>query len=191
MFLREPADNRCGAVCHVGGGILDLSFVMGNCSGDSTAPTRACRWSFTTRSGAPTRRRRPRPNYKRSPSFGFSTCKWNWPNWPKNLEVGSAAPRSWGPRFFFRKSRPDRSGRYTCFGRDAPGLPIADGRIVNDPVEGAEPIHLLGHAASLGDAREITDDHGLRTRHGGERFLAPPLVASVCRTTLCPCSMRS
>jgi hypothetical protein len=109
----------------------------------------------------------------------------------ENLKVGSAAPRSWGPRFFFRKSRPDRSGRYTCFGRDAPGLPIADGRIVNDPVEGAEPIHLLGHAASLGDAREITDDHGLRTRHGGERFLAPPLVASVCRTTLCPCSMRS
>ena len=30
-----------------------------------------------------------------------------------------------------------------------------------------------------GDAREITDDHGLRARHGDERFLAPPLAARV------------
>jgi len=69
--------------------------------------------------------------------------------------------------------------RQAIFGRDAPGLPIADGRIVNDPVEGAEPVHLIGHAPSLGDDREITDDHGLRTRHGGERLLASPLVARV------------
>ncbi len=27
---------------------------------------------------------------------------------------GSADPRSWGPRVFFRKSRPDASGRYAC-----------------------------------------------------------------------------
>jgi hypothetical protein len=126
MFLREPADNRCAGVCHVGGGILDLSFVMGNCSGDSTAPTRACRWSFTTRSGASTRRRRPRPNYKRSPSFGFSTCKWNWPSWPqaskwvartpdlgvRGSSSGKAAPIYRGatpaslPRLLRRRPRP-------------------------------------------------------------------------------------
>ncbi len=36
------------------------------------------------------------------------------------------------------------------FGCDAPGLAIADARIVNYSVEGAEPINLIGHAASLG-----------------------------------------
>jgi len=59
------------------------------------------------------------------------------------------------------------------------GSRIADCGIVNDAVEGAEPIHLLGHAASLRDDREITDDHGLRARNSGQRFLASPLIASM------------
>ena len=41
--------------------------------------------------------------------------------------------------------------RQAIFGGDALGLPITDARIVNDSVERAELIHLVGHAASLRD----------------------------------------
>src|ERR1035437_833762 len=66
---------------------------------------------------------------------------------------------------------------HAVFRDDAPGLPIADGSIVNDRVERAQPIDLLSHAASLCDAREIADHYGLRAWHSGQSFLAPPLVA--------------
>ena len=56
--------------------------------------------------------------------------------------------------------------RQPIFGGDAPRLPIANGRIVNYPVEGAESVDLIRHAASLGDTRQITYDNSLRSRHG-------------------------
>jgi hypothetical protein len=67
----------------------------------------------------------------------------------------------------------------SVFCNDAPGLPIADCGIVDNGVERTQPIHLLGHAASLRDAREITDHNGLRARNSGPRFLSPPLIPSM------------
>src|SRR5262249_43142809 len=69
--------------------------------------------------------------------------------------------------------------RQPVFGRDAPGFLIPHGRIVNYPIEGAEPIDLIGHAPSLGDTRQIADDNRLRSGDGGQRFLSPPPVAGV------------
>ena len=80
--------------------------------------------------------------------------------------------------------------RQAIFGRDAPGLPIADGRIVNDSVEEAEPIHLLGHAASLRDA-ERSPMATVSAPGTAASASSPRCSLRACRTTLCSCSMRS
>jgi hypothetical protein len=65
------------------------------------------------------------------------------------------------------------------FRNEAPGLSIANRGIVNDGIKITQPIYLLGHAASLRDARQIANHHGLCARNSGQRFLAPLFIASV------------
>jgi hypothetical protein len=67
--------------------------------------------------------------------------------------------------------------RETVFSRNTLLLPIADAGVVDNRVESAKAVDLLGHVAGLRNTRQIADDHALRFRHGGKSLCAALLAA--------------
>jgi hypothetical protein len=55
---------------------------------------------------------------------------------------------------------------------------------VNEGVNASELIYLLGHSASLGDAREIAEEHAVCSGHGGQSLLTSRRVPSMQHDTI-------